>query len=152
MWVTASPHLDACVMCPQARSPSCGPHPPARDEVGGDDLTLGENHVSAVQEGEGGWLPARPLGFPAPPLSLPAPCQNLPLPDPLPPKATLAPVQAGAWDLPTEAGDAGLAVVTLASPAGQDAVPERHPLSPAGTVLASVVRGPRVSEEQPQHL
>lgn len=53
LWVRASQRLDACALCPQARSPSCRPYPPAGDEVGGDDLTLGENHVSAVQEGEG---------------------------------------------------------------------------------------------------
>ena len=44
----------------QARSPSCRPHPPAGDEVGGDDFTLGENHVSAVQEGEGRVVPCGP--------------------------------------------------------------------------------------------
>lgn len=31
-------------------------------------------------------------------------------------------------------------------------MPERHPLSPAGPVLAPSVRGSRVSEEQPWHL
>lgn len=53
------------------------------------------------------------------PLPLPVPWQNLPLRDPgtsrlfpLPPEVTLAPRQAGAWDLPTEAGEAGLAVLT----------------------------------------
>ncbi|XP_050612688.1 carabin isoform X2 [Macaca thibetana thibetana] len=69
----------------QAGPPACRPHPPAGDEVGGDDLALGENHVPAVQE-------------------------------------------------------------------GKDAVPERHPVCPACPVLAPVVRGPCVPEEQPWHL
>lgn len=60
--------LDICAMCPQAGSPSCRPHPPAGDEVGGDDFTLGENHVSAVQEGAGRVAPHRPPWL-APPLS-----------------------------------------------------------------------------------
>lgn len=41
-------------MCSQAGPPPRGPHPPAGDEVGGDDVALGENHVSPVQEGERG--------------------------------------------------------------------------------------------------
>lgn len=41
-------------MCLQAWSTLCRPHPPAGDEVGGDDLTLGEDHVSTIQEGEEG--------------------------------------------------------------------------------------------------
>ncbi|KAM9658364.1 carabin isoform 3-T3 [Trichechus inunguis] len=67
------------------RSRLCRPYPPAGNEVGGNDLALGEDHVPAVQEGE-------------------------------------------------------------------DAVPERHPLSLAGPLLAPAVRGPRVSGEQPQNL
>lgn len=39
-------------MCSQAWVPFRGPHPPEGDEVGGDDLALGEDHVSEVQEGE----------------------------------------------------------------------------------------------------
>lgn len=44
---------ECCAMCLQAWSTLCRPHPPAGDEVGGDDLTLGEDHVSTIQEGEG---------------------------------------------------------------------------------------------------
>lgn len=47
-------------MCSQAWWRSCRPHPPTGDEVGRDDFTLGENHVSAVQEGEGRVAPPRP--------------------------------------------------------------------------------------------
>nr|XP_016776844.1 carabin isoform X3 [Pan troglodytes] len=72
-------------MHPQAGPPTCRPHPPTGDEVGGDDLALGENHVPAVQE-------------------------------------------------------------------GKDAVPERHPVCPARPMLAPVVWGPCVPEEQPWHL
>nr|XP_048313754.1 carabin isoform X2 [Myodes glareolus] len=72
-------------MCLQAWSTLCRPHPPAGDEVGGDDLTLGEDHVSTIQE-------------------------------------------------------------------GKDAVPEGHPICPAGPVLAPAVWGPGVPEQQPWHL
>ena len=46
----------------------------------------------------------------------------------------------------------GCLVEPLASPTGKDAVPERHPVCPARPMLAPVVRGPCVPEEQPWHL
>lgn len=62
--------------------------------MGRDDLALGENHVSAVQEGEGSMgLPvsARFASFPAPVKLTPPVSQHLLPLYPLPPKVPLAP-------------------------------------------------------------
>lgn len=92
------------------------------------------------------------------PLPQPRPWQNL-VPSCV--LSFLPPTQSGpclmlscVWGLPAGAGEAGPAGLMgcLGLPTGKDAVPERHPLSPACPVLAPVVRGPCVSEEQPWDL
>jgi hypothetical protein len=103
---------NTCAMYPQARSPPCGPHPPAGDEVGGDDLTLGENHVTEVQKGEGKvalhqhpWLPSpsfAPYWQNVPVLLPRTSCLCSP-----PPKWPLINGRF-AWGLPIGASEAGL--------------------------------------------
>lgn len=102
--------------------------------MGGDDFTLGENHVSAVQEGEGRMAPPRPSW-----LILLSSAQALAKFSPL-----LCPVFSPyhpKWPLPAaklclgpasrsrEAGPAGL-MGSLGLCTGKDAVPERHPPTP----------------------
>ena len=151
--------LDVGAMCSQARLPFCGPHPPEGDEVGGDDFALGEDHVSAVQEGERDRDPPRPpwlillcLGpgpghiyhscVPVPPAFSPY-HPKWPLPDD---KLCLTPATRSRGGWPSWPNG------TLALPTGKDAVPEGHPFSPACPVLAPAVRSPCVSEEQPGDL
>lgn len=86
-------------MSSQAGLPSCRPYPPTGDEVGGDDFTLGENHVSTVQEGEGCVAPPR-----LPWLILlclcPGPGKICPSYVPLPP--AFSPYHPPKWPLPND--------------------------------------------------
>lgn len=110
--VTAALHLHVCGMCSQARSPSRRSYPPEGDEVGGDDVTLGENHVSPVQEGERdrgppGRLGSSPFALVQAQAAWTPPVSRTSCLFSLPPPSGPCPLTGCVWCLLRGAGEAG---------------------------------------------